>query len=58
MLAKTAFGQYTLGIFELEKENHEILSSCLSGLASHMKEMNNQINISGTTYQVFREQKL
>ena len=55
MLAKTAFGQYTLGIFEVEKENHEILTACLSGLASKMKQMDRKIQIFESTYEVHKQ---
>ena len=52
MIAKTAYGQYTLGIFELDTENYDTLSTCLEGIADHMKQMNNQIEVLDTVYQV------
>ena len=38
-LAKTAFGQYTLGIFHLQKENHETLSSAYHDIVAKLKTL-------------------
>ena len=51
-IAKTASGQYTLGIFELLEENYDILSVCFAGLVHDMRSMDRKININEDELQI------
>lgn len=49
--AKTATGNYTLGIYEIENENHESVSACFKELIDEIRELN-QITVYNKTLKV------
>ena len=52
--AQTAFGNYTLGIFKIKKEDHETLRDCLSELNQKLTEFarNNEITVNERVYKI------
>ena len=49
-IAKTASGNYTLGVFEIEAENHEELVRLFKDIAQQIDGLKNTIDVDGTLY--------
>ena len=51
-LARTASGQYTLGIFYVRNDNYITMSAALSEISEMERKLNNQIVIKGKVYKI------
>ena len=51
-IAKTANGQYTLGVFEVQSDNYETMNVALKDIVDKTRSLNNKITIENKDYNI------